>query len=413
MKKQKKQSQQQTPQFIPLSSLNGLIDSRSNESNDASSTSSDGNNIVRSESNNSKIIEENTLASDKGNGSNGEDVLPIKNIPTILSIASSTTNSSGLEGSIANDSVIDVTSIANSTLNESSNSNNNNNLLTSSQHESLISMDTEMEKPASIIATINNEHNQQKQNIEKESKQSQTDFYESKIESLIKEEEQVKNGTHKEFLEQLAIIESDRERMIREANLFRDLKIAEIKALHAFQIKAADDLFNGNKKDVEDKILSEIAESKKRMQELRDGTIGNQNNTSTLNSLISNSTAIQTRKRKYQTSSNEDESGLQDGQESEENDPDSKYNAGKNNNQQSLATRRYGSNKPSSTNINIPLGVTSNGDIPLSFSFDEDTIKDDLRLIHADWMNAAQTFLKRRGKLLLLLLLFYINNPFI
>lgn len=411
MKKQKKQSQQQTPQFIPLSSLNGLIDSRSNESNDASSTSSDGNNIVRSESNNSKIIEENTLASDKGNGSNGEDVLPIKNIPTILSIASSTTNSSGLEGSIANDSVIDVTSIANSTLNESSNSNNNNNLLTSSQHESLISMDTEMEKPASIIATINNEHNQQKQNIEKESKQSQTDFYESKIESLIKEEEQVKNGTHKEFLEQLAIIESDRERMIREANLFRDLKIAEIKALHAFQIKAADDLFNGNKKDVEDKILSEIAESKKRMQELRDGAIGNQNNTSTLNSLISNSTAIQTRKRKYQTSSNEDESGLQDGQESEENDPDSKYNAGKNNNQQSLATRRYGSNKPSSTNINIPLGVTSNGDIPLSFSFDEDTIKDDLRLIHADWMNAAQTFLKRRGKLLLLL--FYINNPFI
>lgn len=411
MKKQKKQSQQQTPQFIPLSSLTGLIDSRSNESNDASSTSSDGNNIVRSESNNSKIIEENTLASDKGNGSNGEDVLPIKNIPTILSIASSTTNSSGLEGSIANDSVIDVTSIANSTLNESSNSNNNNNLLTSSQHESLISMDTEMEKPASIIATINNEHNQQKQNIEKESKQSQTDFYESKIESLIKEEEQVKNGTHKEFLEQLAIIESDRERMIREANLFRDLKIAEIKALHAFQIKAADDLFNGNKKDVEDKILSEIAESKKRMQELRDGTIGNQNNTSTLNSLISNSTAIQTRKRKYQTSSNEDESGLQDGQESEENDPDSKYNAGKNNNQQSLATRRYGSNKPSSTNINIPLGVTSNGDIPLSFSFDEDTIKDDLRLIHADWMNAAQTFLKRRGKLLLLL--FYINNPFI
>lgn len=319
------------------------------------------------------------------------DVLPLRSAPTILSIASSTysdynsNNNNNTESSAAGNGIASAGGDTDAIKREYG--------IGSSQNENASSSSSSMD----IESNDNKTSESNEQRLSKgaggnnESKKAQTDFYESKITSLNQEEEQVKNGTHKEYLEQLAIIESDRERMIREANLYRDLKIAEIKALHAFQIKAADDLFNGNKKDLEDRFLAEIAETKKQMQELRDGIYAGHISASSASTQAQNILGIsQTRKRKYQSATaGEDDGAVQDGQDSEENDNDNRFGS----NARSLASRR---GKPS--NINIPLGVTSNGDIPLSFSLEEDTIKDDLRAIHTDWLNAAQTFLKRKGK---------------
>ncbi len=352
--------------------------SLSNEPSNPSSSSS----VVDLSSSQSDVRAGDIAAS---NSSSTGDVLPLRNAPTILSIASSTHSdySNPESSAISGNGTVSANVDAGTTKREYA--------LSSSQAENS-SSSMEVESNDSKAASESNEQRLSRSaGGNNESKKAQTDFYESKIGSLNQEEEQVKNGTHKEYLEQLAIIESDRERMIREANLYRDLKIAEIKALHAFQIKAADDLFNGNKKDLEDRFLAEIAETKKQMQELRDGIYAGHISASSASSQAQNILGIsQTRKRKYQNAaSGEDEGAVQDGQDSEENDNDNRFGS----TARSLASRR---GKPN--NINIPLGVTSNGDVPLSFSLDEDTIKDDLRAIHTDWLNAAQTFLKRKGK---------------
>ena len=66
------------------------------------------------------------------------------------------------------------------------------------------------------------------------------------LEALQGEAAAIVSGTHPELLERLAVLERMRERRLRDARLYRDLRTAEVEGLFKFENKAAVDCFEAS-----------------------------------------------------------------------------------------------------------------------------------------------------------------------
>ncbi len=98
------------------------------------------------------------------------------------------------------------------------------------------------------------------------------------INDLQAEEKSVRNGKHPDLKEQTKTLAKMRDRKLQDADLVRQLRIKEAEALYKFDVKSAKDAFVVAKTAASDRMLAEIAESIKKLEDLRDGVLQEEDN---------------------------------------------------------------------------------------------------------------------------------------
>mmetsp|Transcript_1886 Transcript_1886/g.2161 ORF Transcript_1886/g.2161 Transcript_1886/m.2161 type:complete len:309 (-) Transcript_1886:226-1152(-) len=181
-------------------------------------------------------------------------------------------------------------------------------------------------------------------------------IYDSQISDLKSEESSIKDGSHLDFVEVCRNLEKERDRKLKDAELVRGLRMKEVEALFSFEKKSANESFEVAKAAASEKMLGEIAESIKKLEDLRDG-INDEEDAS--------ATRAKTRSLRSKT---------------KKEDSDSQYT--------SLVQTSSSDRKK---NKNTGIG--------LDFFMKEDTIENDLQAIHENWKQTAEKFGKKVEKI--------------
>mmetsp|Transcript_18389 Transcript_18389/g.34040 ORF Transcript_18389/g.34040 Transcript_18389/m.34040 type:complete len:248 (-) Transcript_18389:129-872(-) len=79
------------------------------------------------------------------------------------------------------------------------------------------------------------------------------------------------DGTHKAIVESEEELASTRDRELRDAALYKELRIKEIEAMYKYDCKAATEAYQSAVSEIKENLLGEISETIKRMEDLRDG----------------------------------------------------------------------------------------------------------------------------------------------
>lgn len=78
-------------------------------------------------------------------------------------------------------------------------------------------------------------------------------------------------GEHDQLILQSKDAEEERDRLLKDAETMRELRLQEARALYAYDCKAATESFENTIKDLKSNLISEINEQTKRLEDLRDG----------------------------------------------------------------------------------------------------------------------------------------------
>ena len=96
-------------------------------------------------------------------------------------------------------------------------------------------------------------------------------FYEKKLTALEQERAGIKDGTHQAIIEGKKALAIARDRQLKDAALYRELRLREVEALYAYDCKASQDTFAIGVADLRENLLGELGETIKRLEDLRDG----------------------------------------------------------------------------------------------------------------------------------------------
>jgi len=100
---------------------------------------------------------------------------------------------------------------------------------------------------------------------------SGTAFYEARLKALAAEEAEIQSGENATLRQGEKELREMRDRMLRDAEIVREMRIREAEELFEFDKRAAEDTFRAKQEDLRAKLLGEIQESIKRLEDLRDG----------------------------------------------------------------------------------------------------------------------------------------------
>mmetsp|Transcript_17575 Transcript_17575/g.21629 ORF Transcript_17575/g.21629 Transcript_17575/m.21629 type:complete len:315 (+) Transcript_17575:311-1255(+) len=182
-------------------------------------------------------------------------------------------------------------------------------------------------------------------------------LYEAQINDLKAEEKAVKNGKHADFKELCRNLEKVRDRKLQDAELVRDLRVKEAEALYKFETKSAKDAFEVAKNTALDKIVAEIHESIKKLEDVRDGVVEEED---------SSATRAKTRSLRSKAK--------KDGKDDKELD--------------SLPSEKISNN----CTISEKKKTKVVGPIGLDFFMEDNDIENDLEFIHSNWKKTAEKF---------------------
>jgi len=194
-------------------------------------------------------------------------------------------------------------------------------------------------------------------------------FYETKVLELEEDIRHIKSGDLPDLLEKLKQLEKKKKDELQKASLLRDLRRQEIETLYEFHVQEANDVFNGKKKELQDKMLFDVEEALKRMKELRDGAAKKKGGRGRSASI---------------------------GGEDEESQEDDDAAAPHPSNPQSEETEEVSSQQavgPKKARVAADRKMLSNPfDLNVQYSAAPDEIAQDLALIHSDWVKRVEAY---------------------